>query len=87
MASEWDVIGDKPRSWELTVAEAIHKTEGKNAYLYVLEKLTNGSHDSFVSGKGTVSWTDWRKVLDHLDFFERKESELIKLQTTDKHHE
>ena len=86
MASEWDVIGDKPRSWELTVAEAIYKTEGKNAHLYALERLTNSRDYYYVSSKSGVSWTDWRKVLDHLDFFERKESELTKLQTTDKHH-
>lgn len=72
MASEWDVIGEKPRSWEFTVAETLHTTRGKNAYLYVLEMMAVQQPD-----KAMGSPTDWRLVLGHLDFFERKDDESI----------
>ena len=70
--SEWDIVGKKPISWELAVAEAIYLTEGKNAYLYVLEKLVESSKIYTEGNWRHMSNTDWRVVLDHLDFFERK---------------
>jgi len=66
--SEWDVIGDKPYTWEHSVARAMREAHGKHAHAVALERLVNST------SKTTVNW---RVVLNLLDFFERKDDESI----------